>query len=243
MSITATSQQQRQLLDLQSLDSQLTRVRTQLSEIREDQQLATLRRDGATAVEHVKRLEQHVAEREAAATEAERTVANTTKRRDRLQSQMDADQVPSRDVQAVTMEIAELTIRIESQEEAELAAMQALEDARQALQQAQAKVTEAQQAVNVRINTLNERGQQLSKQGKELTIERDKLAEMLPAELVKEYEQLRDQNQGVGVFELQPDGLSGAGVPISPAELTAIHKTPENEVAYCPDTGAIIVRS
>ena len=184
-----------------------------------------------------------MAEREAAATEAERTVANTAKRRDRLQSQMDADEVPSRDVQAVTMEIAELTIRIESQEEAELAAMQALEDARQALQQAQAKVTEAQQAVNVRINTLNERGQQLSKQGKEPTIERDKLAETLPADLVREYEQLRDQNQGIGVFELQPDGLSGAGVPIAPAELAAIHRTPENEVAYCPDTGAIIVRS
>lgn len=243
MSITASSQQQRQLLDLQTLDNQLARVRTQLREIREDQQLATLRRDGATAVEHVKRLEQQVAERDAAATDAERAVAETTKRRDRLQSQMDADEVPSRDVQAVTMEIAELTIRIESQEEAELAAMQALEEARQALEQAQAKVAEAQQAVNVRINTLNEQGQQLSKQGKELTIERDKLAKTLPAELVNEYERLRDHNAGIGVFELQSDGLSGAGLPIAPAELAAIHNTPENEVAYCPDTGAIIVRS
>lgn len=52
MSITATTQQQRQLLDLQSLDSQLTRLRTQLSEIGQDEQLSALRADGATAVEH-----------------------------------------------------------------------------------------------------------------------------------------------------------------------------------------------
>jgi len=243
MSITATPDQQRQLLDLQSLDSQLTRVRTQLSEIREDEQLATLRRDGAAAVEQVRRLRERVTEQETAAQEAERAVAATTKRRDGLQSRLDADEVPSRDVQAVTMEIAELTIRIESQEEAELTAMQELEDARKTLERAEAKVTEAEQAVNARITTLNEHGQQLSNQGKELTGEREALAKSLPSELVKEYEQLRDQNEGVGVFELQPNGLSGAGVPLAPAELHAIQKTPENELAYCPDTGAIIVRN
>lgn len=243
MSITATTQQQRQLLDLQSLDSQLTRLRTQLSEIRKDEQLSALRADGATAVEHAKRIEGQVAERGKVAQEAERLVAETTRRRNRLQSQMDADKVPSRDIQAVTMEIAELTLRIESQEEAELAAMQELEDSQSALEHAKAKVTEVQEAVNVRINTLNEQGQQLSKQGKELTVERDTTAKALPSDLVQEYEQLRDQNQGVGVFELQPDGLSGAGLPIAPAELAAIHKTPENELAYCPDTGAIVVRS
>jgi len=242
MTITATTQQQRRLLDLQALDSQLARVRTQLTEIREDEQLNALRRNGAAAVEQVKRLEQQVAERKTAADEAERAVANATKRRDGLQSRLDADEVSSRDVQAVTTEIAETTLRVESLEEAELAAMQDLEDAQQALAQAQAKVAEAQQAVNVRINTLNEHGQQLSKQGKELTVERKTLAESLPAELVREYEQLRDRNHGIGVIELKPDGLSGAGLPIAPAELAAIRNTPENELAYCPDTGAILVR-
>lgn len=243
MSITASAQQQRQLLDLQSLDRQLARVRNQLDGIRQDEQLSALRHDGATAVEHVKRIQAAVAERQASAQDAEGAVAATTKRRDGLQSRLDADQVSSRDVQAVTMEIAELTLRVESLEEAELTAMQELEDSQSALEHAQAKVTEAQQAVNVRINTLNEQGQQLSKQGKELTIERDALAASLPADLVQEYDQLREQNQGMGVFELKPDGLSAAGLPISPAELAAIHKTPEDELAYCPDTGAIVVRS
>ena len=243
MSIQATPQQQRQLLDVQSLDSQLARLRTQLSEIRQDEQLAALRRDGAVAVQHVERIKTTVEEKEAAAKEAERVIAETTKRRNGLQSRLDADDVPSRDVQAVTMEIAELTLRIESLEEAELAAMQELEDSRKALKVAQEKVAEAQQAVNVRINTLNEQGQQLSNQGKELTAERAALADTLPAQLIQEYEQLRDRNDGIGVFELQPDGLSGAGLPIAPAELAEIKKTPENELAYCPDTGAIIVRN
>lgn len=243
MNITATPEQQRQLLDLQALDDQIARVRAQMSEIPKDEQLTKLRSDGVAAVEQVKRLKTRVAEQETAAKEAERMVAETTKRRDNLQSRMDADDVPSRDVQAVTMEIAELTIRIENLEEAELAAMQELEDGRQALQRAEAKVAEAEQAVNVRINTLNEHGQQLSNQGKELTTERQTLARSLPPELVEEYEQLREHNHGTGVIELKPDGLSGAGVPIAPAELNAIQKTPENELAYCPDTGAILVRN
>lgn len=243
MSITATTQQQRQLLDLQSLDNQLARVRTQLSEVGQDEQLSALRHDGATAVEHAKRIEAQVDQGKAAAREAEAAIEKTTKRRDGLQSRMDADDVPSRDVQAVTMEIAELTLRIESLEEAELEAMQALEETQAAFEHAQAKIAEAQQAVNVRITTLNEQGQQLSKQGKELTAERAALADELPAALVQEYEQLYEQNQGIGVVELTERGLSGAGLPIAPAELAAINKTPEDELAYCPDTGAILVRN
>ena len=52
--------------------------------------------------------------------------------------------------------------------------------------------------------------------GKELTAERELLAKELPADVVAEYEQLRDQNQGIGAVELTAQGLSGAGPPIAP---------------------------
>lgn len=243
MSMTATPDQQRQLLELQALDSQLSRIRTQLGEMRHDEQLSELRHDGAAAVEQAKQQQAVVAERQSAAQDAERTVSETIARRDRLQQQLDTDKVSSRDVQAVTIEIAELTLRIESLEMAQLEAMQALEDAQTAMAHARDMIDEAQQAVNVRIGTLNEQGQQLTLQGQELAAEREALVATLPAGLVKEYEQLRDQNQGVGALELKPDGLSGAGLPIAPAELAAIQHTPAHELAYCPDTGAILVRN
>lgn len=243
MSITATTQQQRQLLDLQSLDSQLTRLRTQLSELRDDEQLTQLRHDGVQAVEHAKTVEAQVAQDKAAAQEAEQSVEQTTKRRDAMQQRLDTDDVPSRDVQAVTMEIAELTIRIDQLEDAQMEAMQTLESSQAAYDDAKTAIAGAEQAVNVRITTLNEQGQQLSKQGKELTAERSLLAESLPSDLVAEYDQLREQNHGIGVIELKPDHLSGAGIPIAPAELEAINQTPEDELAYCPDTGAILVRN
>lgn len=243
MSITATTQQQRQLLDLQSLDSQLTRLRTQLSQLREDEQLAQLRRDGAVAVERTKAVQAQVAEHQLAAQQAEQAVADTTKRRNTHQARLDADEVSSRDVQAVTMEIAELTIRVEQLENEQFEAMQILETSQAELETAQQAIADAEQAVNVRITTLNEQGQQLSKQGKELTAERAALAEDLPNDLVAEYEDIRDQNQGSGAVELTAAGMSGAGVPIAPAELAEINKLPEDQLAYCPDTGAILVRS
>lgn len=242
MSITATTQQQRQLLDLQSLDSQLSRLRTQLNELREDEQLTRLRREGTQAVDHAKSVKAQVEQDQAEAQQAEQVVEDTTKRRNNMQSRLDADEVSSRDVQAVTTEIAELTIRIEQLEDAQVEAMQTLEESQTALANAQTAIADAEQAVNVRITTLNEQGQQLSKQGKELTAERTALANELPAELVAEYETIRDQNDGTGVIELKADHLSGAGVPIAPAELAAIHQTPDDQLAYCPDTGAILVR-
>lgn len=243
MAITATPEQQRKLLDLQSLDSQLVRVRTQIDNIPHDEQLHSLRQGGAAAVERAKTAQAQVAEHEAAAQEAERVVAETTKRRDGMQSRLDADQVATRDVQAVTIEIAELTLRIAQLEDAQLEAIQTLEESQAKLELEQAQIAEAQQAVNVRITTLNEQGQQLSLQGKELTAERELLSEELPSDVVSEYELLRDQNQGIGAVELTAAGLSGAGLPIAPAELADIKNTPANELAYCPDTGAILVRS
>lgn len=242
MSITATTQQQRQLLDLQSLDSQLSRLRTQLNELREDEQLTQLRREGSQAVDHAKTVKAQVEQHQAEAQQAEQNVEDTTKRRNNMQSRLDADEVSSRDVQAVTTEIAELTIRIEQLEDTQVEAMQTLDESQTALANAQTAIADAEQAVNVRITTLNEQGQQLSKQGKELTAERTALAKELPAELVAEYETIRDQNEGTGVIELKADHLSGAGVPIAPAELAAIHQTPDDQLAYCPDTGAILVR-
>lgn len=243
MTITATPQQQRQLLDLQSLDSQLARLRTQLHELRDDQQLAQLRQAGATAVERAKTVTAATTEYQKQAQQAEDVVEETTKRRNGLQTRLDSDDVSTRDVQAVTTEIAELTLRIEQLEDAQVEAMQTLEESQATLDAAQHGIVEAEQAVNARITTLNEQGQQLSRQGKELTAERAALADELPSDLVTEYEQLRNQNDGTGVIELKPDHLSGAGLPIAPAELAAINQTPEDHLTYCPDTGAILVRN
>lgn len=239
----ATPDQQRQLLDLQHLDDQLVRVKAQMEALGQDEQLTKLRRGGSLAVQQAKAAQAEVQQHQAALQEAERLVAETTNRRNGMQSKMDADQVPTRDVHAVTLEIAELTLRIETLEDAQLDAIQTLEAAQKAGELAQAQIAEAEQAVNVRITTLNEQGQQLSKQSKELSAERSLMAQALPADVVTEYEQLRELNQGTGVLELTPQAISGAGVPIAPAELAAIQRTPADELAYCPDTGAILART
>lgn len=243
MTIRATPEQQRQLLDLQQLDQQLVRLRAGLDALRTDEELSALRQKGAGAVQQAKGVQSKVAQCQAVAVEAERVVGHTVARRDGMQQRLDRDEVATRDMSAVTIEIAELTVRIETLEEDQLAAIQALETAQQELEAATAKITEAEQAVNVSIAALNEQGQQLATQGKELAAERSVLAQSLPSDLVAEYDRLRAQNQGIGTLELTEQALSGAGLPIAPAELAAIHRIPADELAYCPDTGAILVRS
>src|SRR5699024_5559933 len=156
MNDTTTPQNQRKLLDLQALDNQLTRVREQLDTIRLDTQLSSLRQQGAQAVKTAKQTETEVVAHRTAVTTAEQLVADTLKRRDGMQQRLDAGEVTSRDMQAVAIESAELTIRAAEQEEAQLEAIAALDDVQKELEHAQGKIVDAQQAVNVRIETINE---------------------------------------------------------------------------------------
>src|SRR5699024_12608152 len=128
MSIDPAKEQQPQLLDSQALDTQLTRVRTQLNAIRHDDQLKQLRHDGATAVQRANTMKAQVDEHQFSVQHAEHVVAETTKRRNNLQARLDADDVSCRDSQAVSTEIAELTIRIEQPEDDQVPARQTLEE-------------------------------------------------------------------------------------------------------------------
>ena len=72
---------------------------------------------------------------------------------------------------------------------------------------------------------------------------RRELAASLPEELLAEYERVRRVNGALAVVEVRSGVGIGVAAEISPLELERIRLTPDDEVYWTDDTGAIVVRT
>jgi predicted nucleic acid-binding Zn-ribbon protein len=146
-----------------------------------------------------------------------------------------------KDAQGLEREIASLEKRRSDLEDAELELMERLEaaDAAVAEQQALLDATTAE-------------GQRLSAEAKQivakasadiesLTRDRAALAGRLPGDLLGLYERLAARGTGAALFTR---GMCGAcTMTLSPSDLAVLRSTPDDDVALCPECGAIMVRT
>ncbi|MER7795862.1 C4-type zinc ribbon domain-containing protein [Microbacterium sp. NPDC096154] len=147
----------------------------------------------------------------------------------------------AKDAQSLEREIASLEKRRGDLEDAELEIMEKLEAADAALAEQQALMDE----------TTSE-GQRLSAEAKELvakavsdveTLTRDRaaMAGRIPADLLGLYERLAARGTGAALFTR---GMCGAcNMTLSPSDLSVLRATPADDVALCPECGAIMVRT
>ncbi|WP_176386612.1 zinc ribbon domain-containing protein [Gulosibacter sp. 10] len=82
----------------------------------------------------------------------------------------------------------------------------------------------------------------LKTEAKELALARKTLTAAIDADLVALYEERR-QRKGIGAAELIGNVSGASNEVIEAADLARITKAPADEVQFCPDTGAILVRT
>jgi hypothetical protein len=73
--------------------------------------------------------------------------------------------------------------------------------------------------------------------------QRGALAAQLPAELMKRYEAMRKDYQGVAVARLQGTRCTGCHLDLSRTEVEAVRATPIGQISDCPQCGRILVRA
>jgi predicted nucleic acid-binding Zn-ribbon protein len=146
-----------------------------------------------------------------------------------------------KDAQGLEHEIASLDRRRSDLEDAELEIMEKLEAADAALAEQQARLDE----------TTSE-GQRLSAEAKQLvasatadaqslTRDRAAVAGRIPGDLLALYERLAARGTGAAAFTR---GMCGAcTMTLSPSDLSVLRSTPADDVALCPECGAIMVRT
>ncbi|MDO4900058.1 zinc ribbon domain-containing protein [Actinomyces sp.] len=239
---SAPLSQQRLLIDLQKVDSQLARITHERKHLpvleRIEATVAQLKTNRRRAVVAAAALQ----EAQATAKTREEEVDQVVHRAQVLRERLSSGAAAARDLPAIQSEIDQLGRRQAVLEEAQIEAMEALESAR----------AEADAAA--------EEEQTIRAGGRELTAERDAEFARLDAQiaqaraervdlaaavgdaLLAEYESVRASTGGLGAVALHGRRVEGGSVEISPQEYARIMSAPEDQVIHAEENDVIVVR-
>ncbi|MDF2993905.1 MAG: Zn-ribbon protein nucleic acid-binding [Microbacterium sp.] len=143
--------------------------------------------------------------------------------------------------QGFESELAALARRKSDLEDVEIALMERLEAADAAVAEQEALIAET-----------NARGAELSAEAKRVVSEatdrlegarrdRDAVSGSLPADLLALYERLAARGNGAGL--LRAGACEACRMVLPPSDLAAVRRAQTDEVVFCPECGAILVRT
>lgn len=232
---------QKELLDLQEIDTRLTHLKRQLGQLPQLKEIDSLQRE----MELVRR---RLGERTGVVEDAQTELARIESDVAVVQARMDRDRTrieaggSSKDVQALERELESLLRRRDTLEEVQLEVMQRLEEA----QAAQAEVVVERDALAERIARAEaERDQaaaELRVQAEQAQKDRDVLAPRFPADLIALYEKQRAR-YGVGAAMLHRGISLGSNITLNQSDLDALRRLAPDDVVLDPESSAILVRT
>lgn len=240
--LTATAAQRQALLDLQELDAEIDRAKTALARLRTDAEFAQAKKDVADLTEQLAAAEAARREADRDAAEASEKAAGTRTHRDRTRNRLHAGRGSHKELEAMMHEEQTLEGMLAEHDQAALEAMQAADAAADRVTALQDRKSAVEESGRERAAHLKQEGQRITEHGRSLAARRAQLAAELPGEIVARYEKVRFRNGGVGAGRLEGDRSSASGTPLSPAEVERLRALPEDALAECPETGALLVR-
>ena len=238
----AAPAEQLRLLDLAQLDSQITKLKRTITEASKDNAL-----DAAVAqhAESAAALTE-VSTRLSAATQSlkdselavEKVVAHINKDQDRI----DRNAGSASDMMALSHEIETLTVRRNELEDQQLELMGELEEIQ--TEHDAATALRASHAEDVATHTAR-RDAAIASLTQELAATentRKELAATFDAVLIGAYERVRSRG-GIGAARLFHGTSEASGIALAAGDLAEIRAAAADEIVYCPDSGAILVRN
>lgn len=238
----APAQDQRQLLEVQGLDTLLDQIAhkkkahptvARLTEL--DAQLTDLNTSLVSSRTAVNDLRREL-------TKAETDVEQVRTRATRSQQRLDSGAVGAKDAQALMSELESLGRRQEALEEIELEVMERLEAHETSLAAVESAHVELVAARDTVVAEQASVFAELDAQAAQTRTDRAAKVTGLDEKLVATYERMRTRMGGVAVAAMRHGKSEGSGLPISPTEINRIKALPDDEVVFCEDSGRILVR-
>ena len=234
--------EQLRLLDIQALDGKLRGLDVQAKALKEDPRLPDLHGGVTAAKSDQVVMDTAVGDAQRVLTKAEDDVAAVVARIDRDEAKLNSGTGLSKDLMALQSEIESLGRRRSELEDNELEAMETFEEA-VARQEAQRGLVQQMQSVLDEV--LDEVRSKLAglKMERDATLaERAELAATFDPALLAIYDRTLAK-YGVGAARLFHGKSEGSGMELSAGDLVEIKKASADTIVFCPDSGAILVRS
>ena len=243
MAVTATPEQQRALLDVQALDTQLLQVAHKRAGIPETAKVRELEVELGSIDMRIVAVTTEMSDRTLDLRKAEADVEQVVSRAKRDRERMDSGAVSAKDMENLQHEIESLARRQSELEDVELEHMQALEEttaAHDALvaqrSEVESTLTATRVALDAALAALNET---------QASIEADRAVVVtgVPAELLALYDKVRADQGGVGAALLQRGACQGCNISLDATEIDRIRSVAPDAVVRCEECRRILVRT
>jgi predicted nucleic acid-binding Zn-ribbon protein len=177
-------------------------------------------------------------------TKAEQDVEQVRARAQRDQQRLDSGAVTSpKDLANLQSEIASLAKRQSDLEDVVLEVMERLESAQTRVTEMTARRDDAQHSAQEAEQRRDAAFAEIDAEADKVKRERETVASVIPADLMKLYTRLREQNGGVGAARLYQRRCEGCRVELSITDLNDVRAQAANAVVRCENCGRILVRT
>jgi predicted nucleic acid-binding Zn-ribbon protein len=240
--VKADPEAQRRLLDLQALDTALAQLAHKRRGLPEHAELDRLSREVAALTDERARAKAAVDDLDRDIERIERDVDQVRTRATRDQARLDVGTGPAKELEALQHELGTLARRQRELEDVELELMEKQEAAAAVLAEVEARLVKAREQQG---DVEQRRAEILAGIGRDEEFRRagrTPLAADLPADLVKLYEQIREQT-GMGAALLRGGRCEGCRLDLSGSEKASVRATAPDEVYRCEECRRILVRT
>ncbi|MFT3875756.1 MAG: C4-type zinc ribbon domain-containing protein [Propioniciclava sp.] len=240
----AAAEAQQRLLALQAVDTAIAQLDHRKNTLDETAQARALQAQRAHAAERVIEVETRVFDLEADLAKAEADLVPVRERRERNQKRVQDGSVGDpKALQGLLAEIDHLGRRISELEDAELDAMQELEDARELAAEAVAAKGVIEDEMRAVLKVREEKLTEIAADRGRREAERDAIAAALPPELLSLYTRIAQKAGGVGAALLRGGRCGGCQLEANSADLTRYREAASDEVLRCEECNRILVRT
>src|SRR5690625_2644433 len=236
----ASPRQQRLLLQLQDLDTPRERLERRRRNLPEAEQVKDLELLDASLRDEFMGAQRVVEELTVEISRAEDDLRVVLQRAERTSERLAAS-VASREAQALQDELSVLKQRQDVLEERELDLLQQQEDARSVFDAVAARMTEHDHTKRDAQEALEAARARIDQEIRQLDDERAGLAAEVQGDIRAVYERTRER-YGIGAARLVGRVSEGSNLELDAADYSAAMGTPDDELYFCPVSGAILVR-
>ncbi|MDT3398710.1 C4-type zinc ribbon domain-containing protein [Streptomyces sp. B1866] len=242
--MNAAPADQIRLLDVQALDLRLTQLAHKRRTLPEHAEIETLTADLAAlrALLVAAQTEEGDTAREQA--KAEQDVEQVRQRAARDQKRLDSGAVTSpKDLESLQHEIASLARRQSDLEDIVLEVMERRESAQERITELTGRVESLEAKVADATARRDAAAREIDEETASVTQERATTAAALPADLLKLYDKLREQQGGVGAARLYQRRCEGCRLELNITEINDLRAAPADAVVRCENCRRILVRT
>ncbi|GGX61643.1 hypothetical protein GCM10010510_02500 [Streptomyces anandii JCM 4720] len=177
-------------------------------------------------------------------TKAEQDVDQVRQRAVRDQQRLDSGAVTSpKDLSNLQHEIASLAKRQADLEDVVLEVMERRESAQERVAELTGRVASVQSKIDDATGRRDAAFEELDGEASSVTKEREVIAGSVPADLLKLYDRLREQQGGIGAAKLYQRTCQGCRQELAITELSEIRAAAPDTVVRCENCRRILVRT